>query len=455
MTNIIANYLYTNEQSIKQPVISNSTPKPGVQEVKILDKQNNFSPAQDHVLTLLIGLIAQDTICSIPDSISMNDSNPAQICSSVGGVGHNIALAYRYSMQSKNLDPNCRLVSAVGDDVVGKGIIEHLERDGVDVSGIKILSNSKTAQYVAHLDSEGKLVLASADMKIIEGSSLIDHITSEIKRGRPKLVVVDCNLSPNGLDAVFNAVASLDVYPRVIVEPTSGPKLSRLTMVNSSKLKVFPHNSISLITPTVEELSNIHKSLGRREFFDDYDSWFPLLDLLGMNSNFREKMAATALKVPAMKKLLDEGVIQQAVQILPYIPNILVKLGAYGCVFISINTNVNDYKSIPTTSQYLPTIRLISQGREYEEGKLMGITIEYFSVPPENENLSIVDVTGAGDSLLGYLTSLLTQHDWLNNEVELLEQEWGKWEGIYKSQIASGLTLESAVAVSEKIACIK
>lgn len=417
--------------------------------------KDDFPSTKDHVLTLFIGLIAQDTICSIEDSVTMNDSNPAQISSSIGGVGHNVSLAYRYSMRSKGLEPSSRLISAVGDDIVGQGIIESLERSGVDVSGIKVLLDSKTAQYVAHLDSEGKLMLASADMKIIEDCSLIDHVTSEIKRGRPKFIIVDCNLSPNGLDAVFNAVSSLDVCPRVIVEPTSGPKLSRLALVNSSKLMVFPRNIISLITPTIEELNNIHSSLGRREFFDDYDSWFPLLDLLGMTAIFREKMAALALKNPVMKKLLDEGVIQQAVQILPYIPNILVKLGAHGCVLISLNMNVNDYKSIPTTSQYMPTFRLISEGREHEEGKIMGITIEYFSIPPENSGLSILDETGAGDSLLGYLSALLVQHDWLNNEVELLEQEWGKWEGIYKSQIASGLTLKSTDAVSEEIANIK
>lgn len=409
----------------------------------------------DHVPTLFIGLIAQDTICSIPDSVSMNDSNPAKIRSYIGGVGHNVALAYRYSMQSKNLEPKSRLVSAVGDDIVGHSITEHLKGSGVDFSGIKILPNSKTAQYAAHLDCEGSLILASADMEIIEGPSLINHITSEIKRGRPKLIVVDCNLLPNGLDAVFNAVRSMDVCPRVIVEPTSGPKLNRLTMVNSSNLSVFPRNIISLITPTKEELGNIHNSLSRREFFDDYDSWFPLLDLLGMNTTFREKMAALSLKSPAMKMLLDEGIIQQAVQILPYIPNILVKLGSHGCVLIAISTNVSDYKSVPTTSQYFPTFRLISQGRKYEEGKSMGITIEYFAAPPENAELSILNVTGAGDSLLGYLSSLLTQNDWLKNEVELVEQEWCKWEGIYKSQIASGLTLKSTDTISEQIASIK
>lgn len=381
----------------------------------------------------------------------MGDSNPGNISTSIGGVGFNVALAHLYALQSRKSNHKSRFVSAVGSDLVGDNILKQLDRYSIDKDGVTILPGHKSAQYVAHMDEKGHLMLATADMKIIESEEFSKHVGEQIERTIPKIIVVDCNLLAQGLDVVFEAAAALKSKPRVIVEPTSAPKLRRMVHVNSGKLKIFPNNIILLITPTVEELGHIHDSFAKREFFDDYDSWFPLLDLLGIDSQFREKMSSMALKNKAMKTILEEGVVQRAVQLLPYIPNILVKLGPQGCVFVSLNTNVEDYKSVPTTSRFRPSFTLISRGRTYEEGKTLGVTIEHFDVPSENGNLKIVNVNGAGDTLLGYLASLLVQTDWLTNGIELLEQEWGKWEGIYKAQIASGKTIESESAVSEKI----
>lgn len=381
----------------------------------------------------------------------MKESNPGKFSSLLGSVGFNIALDHGYSMQSQKFDPNSRLVSAVGADIVGHGLLDHLIKLNIDTSGIKVLSECKTAQYLASLDSSGHLLLAIADMKIFESSRLVSHVEAEILRAEPKVIVVDCNLLAEGLDAVLGAATALKVRPRVIVGPTSAPKLSRLVQVNSDKLKVFPNNIVSLVTPTVEELSQIHNSFAKKDFFDDYEIWFPLLDLMGIGLQFREKLATLSLKSPAIKYVLEKGVVQQAVQLLPYIPNILIKMGSLGCLFVALSTNVNDYKSIPTVSRFKPTFTLISKGANYDEGKTLGVTIEYFAAPVENSNLSILHTTGVSNTLLGNLASLITKHDWLANEVKLLEQEWGKWEGIYKSQITSGKTIQSADAVSKGI----
>lgn len=403
------------------------------------------------ISTLFIGLVAQDTICSIHGSISDGDSNPARIESSIGGVGFNIALAHHYSVRSKSLPVRSRLLTAVGKDTVGQSIIDHISDTQMDVDGIKVVDKAKTAQYVATLKQDGSLALAAADMLIMESTEFIDHFKLEIQKIKPKIVVVDCNLSFLGLNSVLQAVSSLEEVPRLIVEPTSAPKLRCLAKVDPSNIKVFPQNTISLITPTANELSNIHDSFNEMGFFDDFDSWFPLLDLIGMNSLFLNQMESLARKNAVMRKLLEQGIVQQAMKILPYIPNILVKLGSDGCVFFSLNTNINDYNSVPTTSAFKPSFTLISHGKDHGMNKTLGVTMEHFAVPPENRNISIVNETGAGDTLLGYLTSSLSQNDWLTNEIVLLEQEWGKWEGIYKSQVASGKTLQSSESVSKEI----
>lgn len=335
--------------------------------------------------------------------------------------------------------------------MAGKSILKSLEDRKIDTSGIKVVNGVETAQYSAILDPQGDLVVACADMAIIESGPFSKHLVKEIIRAQPKIIIVDCNLLSGALDRVLQGVGELKTRPHVIIEPTSQPKLARISGVNSKRLAVYPHNAIDMITPTVAELEQIYTSFAAREFFDDYDHWFPMLDSLGVNSEFRDKMDAVARKYSVMLELLKNGTLQQAFQLLPYIPNILVKLGAEGCLFLKLSGNVNDYRSIPTASKFSPDFTLISSGREYEPGKRLGIVVEYFAIPEENQDLSIVDVTGAGDSLLGYLSSTLHQENWLLDEVESVEQEWWRWEAVHRSQLASGKSLQSAEAISPEI----
>lgn len=417
------------------------------------DKVTEPSSIPAKVDTLIIGLIALDTISTLTLDTVMNDSNPGILRSSIGGVGYNVSVAHKYGLESQGKKGSFRLVSAVGDDFAGHSILKQLQENHQDTSGIAVQKGCETAQYSAILDSGGLLVLACADMAIMEEASLIKHINEQIKRAQPRFVVVDCNLLADGLDAVIDTCSKQIHVPNVIVEPTSAPKLARITGINSRLLKVFPNCHIHMITPTAEELERIHQSFAMRELFDDYDHWFPVLDSLGIDASFRDKMGALAAKNPTMRMLMDSGVLQQSFQILPYIPNILVKLGPRGCVLIHLSTSAADYKSVPTTSSYAPEFILTSHGREYD-GNTLGVVVQYFPIPSENENLSVVNVTGAGDSLLGYMTATLVAENWMNYRIESLEHEWAKWESIYKSQVASGKTLESEEAVSKDIANI-
>lgn len=408
--------------------------------------KNNFSDRAD---TVIIGLVALDTICKFERTPVMGDSNPGSITLSIGGVGFNVSLAHKYGLANQKLHGSVRFVSVVGNDISGTKVMGTMRSSGLDVSGIKVLERAGTAQYTANLNNQGELMLACADMKIVESEALIEHSTKEIERASPKFIVLDCNVLPKCIEKVLLMASQMDIKPRVIIEPTSEPKLARIAQVNSSLLSVFPNNNILLITPTSVELEQIYNALKQREFFDDYDVWFPLLDRLGINASFREKL--TLGKNLSIKALVQQGTLQQAFQILPFIPNILIKLGDKGCVLVKLSTSVQDYRSIPTASVFKPMTTLISHGREFDSGKQLGIVIEYYDVPAENSNLPIVNVTGAGDSLLGYLSSALNCHDWLGDEVQSLEHEWGRWQAIHKAQLASGASIISYEAISPKI----
>lgn len=412
----------------------------GPDQIKMVSVEKGLT-VPDQVDTLIIGLVAMDTISKTAGKAVMGDSNPGKLTTSIGGVGYNVNFFYKSSVKTGSLKVSSRLVSAVGSDFAGKSILSKMTSSGEDTSGIYVLADKETAQYTASIDKNGELIVAVADMAIMEDSSWMDHITREINRAQPRYVIIDCNLLPKLLSHVVTQTKKLSLLPKIIIEPTSQPKLARISEMELKNLGIFPNNFIMLITPTSAELETIFSTFNTRKYFDDYDEWFPVLDALGIDANFREKLSALANKNELMAYLLKEGLLQQAFQLLPYTPNILLKLGAQGCVLIRLSTDVTSYKSVPTTSSYKPSYTMTSTGRDLEDGKKMGVVVQHFPIPVENENLEIVDVTGAGDALLGYLSSSILDSDWLRSDIESLEQEWGMWESIYNAQLASGKTI--------------
>lgn len=436
------------------------------------DIKNNH--INNEVNTVIIGSIALDTISRLskPKPV-MNDSNPGSTRSSIGGVGYNVSLACKYGLSSPYFSSKeggisrCRLISIVANDFAGKSLLKQLEATNIDTSGILITEKEKksTAQYVSIHDDKGELLLASADMTLIE-QDFSEHIVEQLERAKPHNIVIDCNITPHVMSKILRYVSNNSKNAKVILEPTSAFKAERLSQVDSASLDVFPRNSILLVTPTVTELHTLYNSFAQRNLFDDYDTWFPLLDSLGVDSAFREKLNKLAIKNEVISEGLTTGYIQQAFQLLPYLPNIILKLGSKGILYFSISTSINDYSSIPTTSEYRPEFTITSSGREYFDdnggNKKMGIAIQYFPIPNENKDIQIKNVTGAGDSLLGYLTATLLRvsenskdNTWLSSEINSIEEEWFKWESLYKSQVASGLSLQSNEAISSKIAKIK
>lgn len=416
--------------------------------------------------TLIIGSLALDSISSINESGDsiMGDSNPGKISSSIGGVGYNVSLAHNYGISSnynKNVKQSYRLITAIGDDFTGKSIINQLNSQKIDTSGIYIDKSGihSTSQYNSIHDKFGELIIACADMNIVEQNFMKDHIKQEIIRSQAKQVIIDCNLSGNTINEIVSFIKEeMNSEINLIIEPTSLPKSKRVSEINDKNLLVYPNNVIKLITPTLNELESIYESFEKMQKFDDYEDWFPILDSLGIDSQFREKLIVLERKFPIMKQLNERGIFQQSFKLIPYLSNILIKLGKHGVLLIQINKNIDDFKSIPTVSKYSPQFIITSNGSEYidpndnNNNKKIGIVIQYFSIPTENESINIKNVTGAGDSLIGFLSSTtINNNNWLNGEINSIEEEWNKWENIYKSQLASGFSLNCESSISDEI----
>ena len=136
--------------------------------------------------------------------------------------------------------------------------------------------------------------------------------------------------------------------------------------------------------------------------------------------------------------LVVEGSVQQAISLLPYIPNILIKLGSKGILCVRLSQ-----KSSRAEDGFL-SLR--------SSGPNVDVVVQYF---PGLHHQGIVSVTGAGfyssqsdvaDLFRDTFSGVLMAHLVAGNEVE---------EAIDVAQKAAVMTLSSPHAVSEQIQQLK
>lgn len=378
---------------------------------------------------LVVGSIALDTHCKVEsNNIHHFDSNPGKISSSIGGVGHNVALSASLSNRNPNL--GTRLVSSVGDDPAGRSIFSQLN---ISKEGIFVDKNSSTAQYVSVHSQDGELVVGCADMNIATKIPL-EHITNQILTLNPRVVLVDANVSVEIMN--YLTLLQRDMGYKLIFEPTSKAKSAKLGQI--SPLQVYPNNELYLITPTVEELESIYSSFDLAGKFD-LDNWFPVLDCLKVD---RSISSLNSQKYGAFKRLLEKGIIQMASFLLPYIPKIIVKDGPRGIYVFSIERDLStvDLESISMNCDQ----SFFSKG-EIIDGHKYGLLIEHHMIPDGEVTAS--NVTGAGDTFVGVLLNEIS-----SNELALdARHPLIKKQCLQRAQLGAKITIEDTETISSKL----
>ena len=80
-------------------------------------------------------------------------SNPATARTAFGGVARNVA------EDLARLGRRTGLVSRVGDDAAGRGLLDHAAGLGIDVRHVLVAAGATTSQYLAIHDPDGELVV--------------------------------------------------------------------------------------------------------------------------------------------------------------------------------------------------------------------------------------------------------------------------------------------------------
>lgn len=377
----------------------------------------------------MAGALAVDFSCDFaPFSTNANQieplphtSNPATITQSLGGVAHNIAKAAHL------LGAHVHLHSAVGEDLSGRAAISQLEEEGMSTSGINTLPNpARTAQYVAVNNANKDLSLAMADMSILETipQQIITDLTSSLFNDtspRPAVFVADANWSSPALHTWLLAAR----HPRTttIFEPVSTAKSLRI-FPTSTPPTVFPTPIVNIITPNTHELAALHAHASQASFFE-LKSWFDVIDALGIPlSGLRVPLA-----IATSSEIVDRGVPQQAIKLLPFFPTILTKLGPEGVLLVKILS-----ADAPELRDEAERGYVLARNLSGREG-VGGVYVRLYKPEKVLSAGEIVSVNGIGDTFCGGVAVGLARGESVQGVVR-------------GAQRAALLSLQSAASVS-------
>ncbi|TVY91387.1 Pseudouridine-metabolizing bifunctional protein [Lachnellula willkommii] len=412
----------TNGQT-KVPSSSTSL-KQELSEGHELLKVQPESPTAD---ILVFGSLAQDVSCDYsPESQNTNGkatldlqthsspqmytSNIAKITHSIGGVGHNVALAASRVAGNSTV----RLCSKIANDPAGTSVLAALKNEGLDATGVIGVHNSgiidpahryPTAQYVAVNDGKKELVVAMADMSIFTEIQprRIPLGWSKAIGNDPKWAVVDANWHPTYIKHLLRKLKwpSENRSTKTAYEPVSIPKSARIFHKEEPgsytiPVPIFPLHFIDLSTPNQYELKAMHAAAAANGYFES-DEWWKVIDALGIPSTgARDRFIALT-----NRKMTDEGIPLQTIALLPFIPTILTKLGAGGVLMTKLLKQDDPRLTDPTAAPFI-----LSRNAN-ESTEIGGVYMRLFPAAEKVED--VVSVNGVGDTFLGVVIAGLAK----------------------------------------------
>lgn len=147
---------------------------------------------------LVIGAAGLDMVGRLRAAQQEAGSNPANIRVSFGGVARNVA------ENLARLGQPVQLITAVGNDQLGRQLLNHTAACGVDVSACLQVENQATSSYLAVYNQEGVPQTALDDMRVLD--ALTPAVIREMKGliQEAAMLFVDANLQPATLKLIFS-----------------------------------------------------------------------------------------------------------------------------------------------------------------------------------------------------------------------------------------------------------
>lgn len=133
------------------------------------------------------------------NSIRLRDSNPGRLSLSAGGVTRNIL------ENLSRLGVNTHLISAIGADAFGRGIIESCTAANIGTEHILLLDGENSSSYIAMLDDNGDMLLGMSDMRILKRLTPEHIYNNAALIANADMVVIDGCLNEAAIEAILDA----------------------------------------------------------------------------------------------------------------------------------------------------------------------------------------------------------------------------------------------------------
>lgn len=228
-----------------------------------------------------------------------------------------------------------------------------------------------------------------------------------VAEAAPRWLVVDGNWSAAGVQRWVAAARQAGVP--TAFEPVSAAKsgiLFGLFDPHSPTLSL-----VDLATPNQHELAAMHAAARSRSGCLTEDArWFEAMDALGLRAGARERsvrLTSTALA--------DAGVPVQMLQLLPYVPTLVTKLGADGALLARLLRRDDPLLFDPAAEAYL-LVRAPPS-----DSDVGGVYMRLFPAG-QVDAAKVASVNGAGDTFLGALVSGLAQGGRVEELIDVAQQ---------------------------------
>ncbi|MBK7895409.1 MAG: carbohydrate kinase family protein [Candidatus Promineifilaceae bacterium] len=189
---------------------------------------------------LVVGAILLDSRGKPDAGLAPGTSNPAQIRVTRGGTARNVA------ENLARLGAEVRLLSAVGDDLIGHRLVNQTAESGVNIDDVQIIHGENTGAYIAVLEENGSLAVALDDVRVMRHITpgYLDRHRSLFKEA--DMVMMDGSLTP---DTMATVVRLCQKYKKPLCADPSSARLAY-------KLRPFLNN-LHLVVPNEGEAAEL------------------------------------------------------------------------------------------------------------------------------------------------------------------------------------------------------
>lgn len=188
------------------------------------------------------------------EKLLYEDSNPGTIKISCGGVARNIA------ENLARMDVSVKLITALGEDMYGKKIIEESKLCGIDISDSLMLNTGNTSMYMSIMDEDGDMKLALCDAEIVEKISIEFIKNKHHILSNSKIIILDTGLTKEVIEYITNTYKNIPIF----LDPVSIKRSIKVKSLLSyfDTIKLNKHEAEYLSDMSIVSIDDLKKASG-------------------------------------------------------------------------------------------------------------------------------------------------------------------------------------------------